>query len=135
MKSIKPGRGPAALGVWGAVISVAFGIAWTIAAVSMGAPVMFLIFGVLFTITGVIKGIYNYKNATGKNRYSSYDITDDGEEPDPLERRRRRSGEEDVHTEPERNDKNMPDGGFCPYCGAPADENYEFCRRCGRRLP
>ena len=26
-------------------------------------------------------------------------------------------------------------GGFCPYCGAKAEEGYEYCRRCGKKLP
>ena len=26
-------------------------------------------------------------------------------------------------------------GGFCPYCGTKAKEGYEYCRRCGKRLP
>ena len=53
----------------------------------MGAPAFFPIFGVIFIIMGIVQAAYNYKNATGKNRYSSFDITEDGEEPDPLEQR------------------------------------------------
>ena len=129
MKSVKPGRGPSALGVWGAVIAVVFGVIWTVAAVSMGAPGFFPLFGVLFIITGVIIGIYHFRNATGKNRYSAFDITEEGEEPDPLQ---------------ERFGEPRPDGdagqtggaaGFCPYCGAPADAEYAFCRKCGKQLP
>ena len=24
---------------------------------------------------------------------------------------------------------------YCPYCGAPAEEGFAFCRRCGKKLP
>lgn len=128
MKSIKPGRGPSALGVWGAVITVVFGIFWTCMTISMGAPGIFPVFGVLFVITGVIIGIYHYKNATGKNRYSVFDITENGEEPDPLQQR---FGEMPVSGDV------SPEGdtAYCPYCGTPADAAYEFCRKCGKRLP
>lgn len=128
MKSVKPGRGPSAMGVWGSVVAVVFGIFWTITASSMGAPGFFPVFGVLFILTGIISGIYNYKNATGKNRYSSFDITDEGEEPDPLQ---------DRFGEARPNDGTAPQSapGFCPYCGAPADGDYAFCRKCGKKLP
>lgn len=128
MKSIKPGRGPSALGAWGAIVAVVFGILWTAMAVSMGTPAIMPVFGVLFIITGIITGVYHFKNATGKNRYSSFDITDDGEEPDPLELRFG-SADDGVH------DDTARAAGFCPYCGAPAEAGYEFCRKCGKRLP
>ena len=38
MKSIKPGRGPSMMGAVGAAFAVVFGIIWTMAAASMGAP-------------------------------------------------------------------------------------------------
>ena len=52
MKSVKPGRGPSAMGAVGSVIAVIFGIFWTITAASMGAPFFFPLFGVLFIILG-----------------------------------------------------------------------------------
>lgn len=71
------------MGAFGAVIGVIFGVIWTGAAASMGAPPFFLFFGVLFIIVGIVQAVYNFKNATGENRFSSFDITEDGEEPDP----------------------------------------------------
>lgn len=127
MKSVKLGRGPSLMGVWGAVMAVVFGIFWTAMTASAGAPGFFPIFGVLFILTGVIAGAYNLKNALSKNRCSSFDVTDADEEPDPLEARfgARQTG--------------APQGanatGYCPYCGAAAEEGYAFCRRCGKRLP
>lgn len=140
MKSVKPGRGPSAMGVWGAVVVGIFGVFWTIIVVSAGAPAIFPVFGVLFVITALIMGLYNYKNATGKNRYSSFDITDDGEEPDPLDRRF--GGRDEPRDDTRREFSGDPDssgntggsGGYCPYCGAPADADYAFCRKCGKKL-
>ena len=86
MKSIKPGRGPSAMGAVGSIFSAIFGIIWTIAAASMGAPVFFWLFGVVFVILGIVQAIYNFKNATGENRYSKFDIVDSAEEPDPWPR-------------------------------------------------
>ena len=128
MKSVKPGRGPSAMGAAGSIIAVIFGIFWPIAAASMGAPGIFPLFGVLFVILGIVQTVYNLKNATGKNRYSSFDIVEDGEEPDPLEQRFGSAAQNDP----------QPDRGefrFCPYCGAKLGAEFEFCGKCGKKLP
>lgn len=125
MKSVKPGRGPSAMGAVGSVVGILFGIFWTVMAASMGAPGIFPLFGVLFVLIGVVQAVYNFKNATGDNRYSLYDITEDGEEPDPLERR---TGSAPRSPEP---------SGycFCPYCGAELEAEFTYCGVCGKRLP
>ena len=84
MKSIKPGRRRSRYNAVGAVIGIVFGIIWTIAALSMGAPFFFPLFGLVFIGMGVYNAVYNYRNATSENRYSEFDITDENEEPDPL---------------------------------------------------
>ncbi|MBR2155424.1 MAG: zinc ribbon domain-containing protein [Clostridia bacterium] len=126
MKSVKPGRGPSGMNAIGAVISVIFGIFWTIAAISMGAPGMFPLFGVLFIIMGIVNAVYHYKNATGENRYSAYDITEEGEEPDPLNVR---------FGEQQQTYYSGTTARFCPCCGRNANSDYEFCPGCGKRLP
>ena len=90
MKHIKPGRGPSAMGALGSVIAVVFGIFWTVSVASMGAPISFSIFGVLFVIVGIVQAVYNFKNAAGKKRYSAFDIVDGEEEPGPLKSALRR---------------------------------------------
>lgn len=118
----------------GGVMSILVGIGgviWTIAAASMGGG-LFALFGVVFVIVAIVQAVYNFKNATGENRYSSFDVVDSREEPDPFNDRfggydRSDDGYEAV---PELNAE-----GFCPYCGAPADNDFEFCRKCGKKLP
>lgn len=128
MKSVKPGRGPSAMGVWGSVMMAIFGVFWTIMATSMGAPAIFPIFGLLFISMAIISGVYDFRNATGKKRYSAFDITEEGEEPDPLNER---FGEQD---QPNGDFGQESAGGFCPYCGALTEADYEFCRTCGQKL-
>lgn len=132
MKSVKPGRGPSAMGAMVSVIAVVFGIFWTIMAASLGAPIFFPLFGVLFIIMGIVQAIYNFKNATGENRYSEFDIVDSGEEPDPLAQR---MGLEREDAEKRLEDSECGDFRFCPYCGARLGSGFTFCGKCGKRLP
>ncbi len=137
MKSIKPGRGPSAMGFVGSIVAVVFGIFWTIMASSMGAPIFFPIFGIMFIILGILQAIYNYKNATGSNRFSSFDITSDDEETDPLNELFGKTKYHDVkiyknNDNSNNNDNN--DSNFCPYCGTKTNDDYKFCRKCGKTL-
>ena len=130
MKSIKPGRGPSMMGAVGAAFAVVFGIIWTMAAASMGAPFFFPLFGLVFIGIGVFNVIYNLKNATGQNRYSAYDIVEENEEPDPLNLR---FGSEDTAADTAAPASNT--FAFCPYCGMELEEVFAFCPRCGKQLP
>lgn len=129
MKSIKPGRGPSMIdGIVGIFVAL-FGVFWTILAIGMGAGFM-AVFGIIFVIIAVIQVIYNFKNATGENRYSEYDIVEEQEEADPFNER---FGKQENLKE-----KNKIDFGksrFCPYCGALAEERYVYCNKCGKKLP
>lgn len=127
MKSVKPGRGPSFMSGIGSLGAVVFGILWTIGAASTGAPTFFCLFGVVFVIIGIVQAVYNFKNATGKNRFSTFDITDDKEEVDPLNER---FGEPRI----EHIDNTSENGNFCPYCGSKTNSDYEFCRNCGKRI-
>ena len=90
MKSIKPGRGSSGMNFVSTIGGVIFGVLWTVCAFAMtggGAfgliGLIFPLFGVVFVVIGIIQAVYHYKNATGKDRYSAFDITEDGEEGDP----------------------------------------------------
>ena len=118
MKSIKPGRGPSMMGGVVGIFMIGFGILWTVLA-SQASGIIAL-FGVLWTVVAIVTTIYNFKNATGKNRYSAYDITDSSEESDPLNER---FGNPQGNT-PKKDDV---DNNFCPYCGSPVGGDFEFC--------
>ena len=145
MKSIKPGRGPSMMGGIVCIVVAVFGLLWTIGASSMsssfggivpfhdpafgeGIDAIFPLFGVVFIIIAVVSAVYNFKNATGKKRFSEYDIVDSSEEPDPLNER---FGEPaPIHHE------SVPEAdAFCPYCGTPVEDDYRFCNSCGKQLP
>ena len=130
MKSIKPGRGPSMMGGIMSLLIGLFGVIWTVGALSIGAPIFFAGFGLIFVATAVVNAIYNFKNATGKNRYSAFDITDTNEEPDPLNEL---FGEKRVEAPSARQSNAV---GYCPYCGEPIQkQDYEFCPKCGKELP
>lgn len=117
------------MGGVGSIVAILFGIVWTITAASMGAPVFFPIFGVLFVVLGIVQAVYHFKNATGKNRYSAFDITDEREEPDPLNSR----FADDSRQEPARSERPAT-GNFCPYCGSPMQPDHIFCKQCGKKI-
>ncbi|MBQ9090673.1 MAG: zinc ribbon domain-containing protein [Anaerotignum sp.] len=128
MKSIKPGRGPSMMGGIGAVGVMIFGIIWIFAAMSIGAPGFFCLFGVVFVAIAGVQAYYNFHNATSENRYSAFDITDEEEEPDPLNERFAERMEEAEQKQI------SSSGGFCPYCGTPAEKDHRFCRNCGKKI-
>lgn len=159
MKSIKPGRAPSMMNAFGSAAAAVFGVFWTIMAVSMGAPIFFALFGVIFVVLGIVQAVYNYKNATGKDRFSTFDITDDSEEADPLDeyfgkKAAERSGyhvpagtgagfnrnvTQDNRASVDTNAAANANAGinadaFCPYCGAETEKDYLYCKKCGRKL-
>ena len=74
----------------GGVIAIIFGIFWIGMASEVsssfggGIATFFPLFGVFFVVAAIIGVIYNTKNATSKDRFSTFDITDESEESDPL---------------------------------------------------
>ncbi len=130
MKSIKRGRGPSLMGGIMGIVVAAFGVFWTMIAVTMGAPFFFPIFGILFIGIAIGQTVYNFKNATGKNRYSEYDIVDENEEIDPMNQRfgAREQQSETVYSQ------SSAECAFCPQCGTQVQAGDNFCRKCGRRL-
>ena len=111
------------MGIAGAL----FGVFWTVMAIAGGAWFM-APFGLIFIGVAVFNAIYNFKNATGKNRYSEYDITDENEELDPWDERFGSS-------ESQKFSEQIKKGRYCPYCGTKNEENYKFCTDCGKELP
>lgn len=139
MKSVKPGRGPSGMNFVATIGVIIFGVLWTIGAFAITADspfgvigMIFPLFGIVFVVMGIIQAVYHYKNATGKDRYSIIDITEDGEESDPS-RRWVKGGE--PWDQPERPRTSADGAGFCPYCGAKLQGDFRFCPKCGRELP
>ena len=126
MKSIKPGRAPSMMGGIFGVFAICFGIVWTAIAGAMFPPMA--LFGVLWTGMAVVITVYNFKNATKKNRYSEFDIVEHEEEPDPLNQR---FGNTSVEKEETKSSATR----FCPFCGSPVQEGFKFCTQCGKELP
>lgn len=128
MKSIKPGRGPSMKGFVMSIAMALFGLLWTILAFSMGGGI-FGLFGVIFIGIAVYEAVYNYKNATSENRYSTVDIVDSNEESDPLNEK---FGRDSVKNTPSADSR---ENNFCPYCGKKVEDSYSFCNGCGKKLP
>lgn len=116
------------MGGFAGILAAVFGVIWMIFAVYIGAG-PFALFGLVFIAFAVGNAVYSFKNATGKQRYSEFDIVDSDEEADPLNERfgnrtERAADEADGNT-----------SKYCPYCGAQVKGDYEFCNQCGKRLP
>jgi len=154
MKSIKPGRGPSGMSFIGSIIAVIFGLFWTIIAfaITSNAPFgiigfIFPFFGVIFIVMGIIQAAYHYKNATGKDRFSLFDITDRSEEGDPADRWIKDNYRDNYYENHDTDDNGRQkvsnanasntsdeDMNYCPYCGRLLNEDFSFCPRCGKRL-
>ena len=128
MKSVKPGRGPSFMGGVGGIGGCAFAVIWTVMAFKMGAPLPFCFFGVIFFCIALANTIYNFHNAKSKNRFSSFDIVDHNEEPDILNEKF--GNHNSFHST-----DTSSGSRFCPYCGAAVEGDFEFCNKCGKRLP
>ena len=132
MKSIKPGRGPSMMGGVMGIAMAVFGVFWTFGALGIGAPPVFALFGLVFIGVAVMSAVHNFKNATGKKRYSVYDIVDAEEEPDPLNERFSGAAQENEYRTGAQKTEAF---AFCPYCGAKLDEGDRYCGKCGKPVP
>lgn len=129
MKHIKRGRGPSFMGGIMGIAMAVFGVLWTFIAASMGAG-PFALFGVVIICIAVAEAVYNFKNASGNNRYSEYDIVDSDEEPDPLNEKYGKVQNVQKEQKPQQGENR-----FCPYCGTKVADDYTYCNNCGKKLP
>lgn len=128
MKSVKPGRGPSLMNGIGYACAAVFGAIWMILTVRLGAPALFSAFGAVFILMAVAGAIYELSNATRKNRFSAFDITDEHEEPDELNQYFGKNGAGYMPEKPH------PAAHYCPYCGEKLREDYRYCPKCGSEL-
>lgn len=136
MRSLKQGRGPSAMGAVGSVIAILFGIFWTVFAWNMTRNVplvgtIFPLFGVLFVLFGIANLVYSLYNTTARNRLSLLDLTETGEEPDPLNQRF--GGKSTPGPRPSSSSRKYA-GDFCPFCGGKVDRTVDFCPHCGKDI-
>lgn len=122
------------MGAVGGVAAAVFGVMWIITASSMGAPGFIVLFGVVFVGVAIASVAYNAYNATQRNRMSTYDITTRSEEPDPIARA---MGHAPPTSERDRTEGSKPrkyEGEFCPFCGAKASPEFNYCPQCGKDI-
>ena len=132
--SVKQGRTRSAQSAVGGVFAMVFGVIWTVCAASIGAPWFFSLFGLCFVAMAGFNTYISYKNATGENRYSEYDVVDINDEPDPWDAKI--CGDvQDFNNYNSTNKSVKKQTSFCPYCGTAAEKDFEFCKNCGRKLP
>ncbi len=134
MYSVKPGRGPSLIGGISGVAVAIFGVIWTFAVSSTGAPGFFYIIGIVFIVIAINIAIYNFLNAGKKNRMSYLDITTDHEESDPIAQA---LGYGSYKTGGEKRENSGPIPmmkKFCPYCGTALNSDFNYCPKCGKSI-
>ena len=104
-----------AMTIGSSIFGTVFAVFWCIMAAAMGAWFM-LIFGIPF-VGMMVYRLYVCIQLTKEEKPSK-------KEAEPWER----PAPPTTYTQP------RTGGNFCPYCGAPTQEDFEFCSRCGRRL-
>jgi hypothetical protein len=112
------------------IVATVFGIFWVAMAVSMEAPILLTGFGVVFILCAAGGAVYNFYNATARRRFSAWDVTEAGEERDPLDASPR-GGEDSAASRPTAG----PAGRYCPYCGTGVRAAFTYCPSCGKPLP
>ena len=135
MKSIKRGRASSLTsGIVGIALSIAFfGIATQVSSDFGEFAFVPMIMGLI--VLGLSIG--EIIGATRKNRFSEYDITDDGEEPDPLNQYYGAQARPDQERQSPAATPTGADAAlasYCPYCGTRIEQGYAYCPSCGKRL-
>jgi len=134
MYSIKPGRGASLMGGIGGIASAVFGVIWIGVAASMGAPGSFVLFGVIFVIMAIAGTVYNFYNATQKNRMSTFDITTGSEESDPIAQAMGHGPRGPANEQAEGGKPRKFEGDFCPFCGTKVTSEFDYCPKCGKDI-
>jgi len=105
--------------------------------------VPFIIISLVMVFGGIAFTAMGFYNAFAKNRISSVDIMTHEEEPDPgrhlvFNKHYESTDPGELRSPPVSSEMRMgpseKKGGFCPYCGARAGADHEFCRKCGKDI-
>ena len=135
MYSVKPGRGPSLMGGIGGIVVAVFGVIWTVGAMSIGAPPIFALFGLLFVGMAIAGVVYNLYNATSRNRISTFDVTTHREEGDPIADAldQGAASHQSPHSPPSKGPRKFP-GEHCPFCGTKVAADFDYCPKCGKDI-
>lgn len=111
-----------------ALIAILAGGALAALSIHLNWPAILPVFGMMLLFYGVLEGVSCISGKTEGHGFSSmYSIPELDDLPDaqkmPPTQTRPTSAAPSVETR------------FCPYCGAPAESDYVFCRSCGKKLP
>jgi xanthosine utilization system XapX-like protein len=123
------------MGGIGGIVAAVFGVIWTVGALSIGAPPFFALFGLVFVGMAIAGAVYNFYNATNRNRMSTFDVTTDVEEGDPIATAlgHGRTANQTSPGEVSQRPRKFP-GEHCPFCGAKAGPDYDYCSKCGKDI-
>ncbi len=134
MYGVKPGRGPSLLSGLGGIVAIFFGIVWICIAASTGAPPFFTLFGVIFVLMAIGLSVYSFYNAAARHRISTFEITRQDEESDPIATALGHSPSSKDNTKEEKRSSRRFEGEFCPYCGTEVKDDFDFCPKCGKDI-
>ena len=152
MKNFNPDAGLGVMGIlvpiFFGIFFVIFGIAFGVGAMSMGAPFIFGIGGAFFAVIGICTVVSTILNAMKtKNRIKAGGSLGDNnidspynDEDDPFVASlgaKLRSGSEislaDIDGSESGKGRKF-EGEFCPFCGAEAEDGFNFCPKCGKDI-
>ena len=104
-------------GVFAGVFYIIFGVIWMSMTLSMPSG-----FGILFSLVGLLVMVFGVyvivKSFRGREFRPKESQIPEFEVP------------RDAEPEPHDGESN----GFCPYCGSPLENGFQYCGVCGRRL-
>ena len=132
--SVKPGRANSAIAAVGGVIFVLVCLVMAGLVAASPAPGGMAVVPVLMAFMGIAVVGMSIYNATARNRTSTLDITAGDEEPDPLDRFATGADEPAKDERREADPVRRHPGSFCPYCGKPARDDFDYCPACGKDI-
>jgi hypothetical protein len=121
------------MGGIGGIAAAVFGVGWIGFAVSIGAPLFVVLFGLVFVGMAIAVAVYHFYNANPRaaNRMSLFDVTSGEQEPDSRARR------SEAGSSPRAAGSEAPpgptQGKHCRFCGTEVEPSFSYCPGCGKR--
>ena len=108
----------------GMVMAIGFIIFWIGSATMIGAPFIFPLFGIGMLVMVVLRFI------GGMKAYKAQEERRNKSEEKRYEEDLLREVQREYSTYTETKDKQ----GFCPFCGAKVERNFNYCPKCGNHI-